>query len=496
MPRIRSSGGIALIAALVAGCGTATATPKAQEPIPSEPTLIDSVDPADVPGLTMHTVTEGETAGLHAHAVYPSVSDAPLLTEKLHRTINEELRSFNQANKGQTVGPHPEFNVDWQLPTVSTQVLGVNLNIGRTVDSHWSEERTTVWYDRVDKRVIDSVGLLKDKAALGEFARLARERLSRTNSGITPEAITADAKLFDSLAFNRRGDLVAEFDDRQVRTAPLGRVAVAVPAAKLRGLLSPTGERAQRSAVELGAGIDHRAERMAKYKEYAALPPAQSAAYGSVDCTKVKCVALTYDDGPGPGTGRLLDTLNAQRARATFFAVGTNSIAHTALLRRIMREGHLVGDHTWSHRDLTTLDDSRMGDQFGRAQCTLGRAIGRHPGLVRPPYGAVNDRVPPVAKQYRLALVRWNVDAKDLETRDPKAVADRVVSQTRPGSIVLMHDVGGTAEKATPEILRRLRDKGYTFVTVPELYGEAGMQPGQVYDSGAGPRSVVSASGS
>ncbi|MEU1735081.1 polysaccharide deacetylase family protein [Streptosporangium sp. NPDC020145] len=454
------------------------------------------MDPADVPGLTMHTVTEGETGGLRAHAVYPSVSDAPRLTERLHRTITEHLRSFNQANRGgtETGRPGPEFNVDWQLPTVSTQMMGVNLTIGRTVDSRWSEEHTTVWYDRVDRRVLDSADLLKDKAALGELARLTRDQLGRSGSGIDPEAITADARLFDSLAFNRRGDLVAEFDDQQVGAASLSRVAV--PAAKVKGLLSPAGERAQRSAVEFGAGVDHRAERMAKYKEYAALPVAESTAYGSVDCAKVKCVALTYDDGPGPGTGKLLDALNAQRARATFFAVGTNSIAHTALLRRIMREGHLVGDHTWSHRDLTTLDDSRMGDQFGRAQCTLGRAVGRHPGLVRPPYGAVNDRVPPVARQYRLALVRWNVDAKDLQTRDPKAVADRVVSQTRPGSIVLMHDVGGTAAKATPEILRRLRDKGYTFVTVPELYGKAGMKPGEVYDSGEGPREMISADGS
>ncbi|MFD0885350.1 hypothetical protein ACFQ08_12410, partial [Streptosporangium algeriense] len=247
MPKIRFSGGIALIAVLAAGCGTATATPRAQEPIPSEPTLIDSVDPADVPGLTMHTLTEGETGGLRAHAVYPSVSDAPRLTEKLRRTITEHLRSFNQANKGGQADESgqagtsagPEFNVDWQLPTVSAQALGVSLIIGRTVDSHWSEERTTVWYDRVDKRVLDSAGLLRDEAALGELTRLTREQLSRSSSGIAPETITADARLFDSMAFNRRGDLVAEFDDPQVGTARLSRVAV--PAAKVKGLLSPAG---------------------------------------------------------------------------------------------------------------------------------------------------------------------------------------------------------------------------------------------------------------
>nr|BFE85761.1 hypothetical protein GCM10020093_083620 [Planobispora longispora] len=169
-----------------------------------------------------------------------------------------------------------------------------------------------------------------------------------------------------------------------------------------------------------------------------------------MDCARAKCVALTYDDGPGPGTGALLDVLAEHGARATFFAVGTNAAAQPDLLRRMSREGHLVANHTWSHRDLTSLPTSKIAYQLGRAQEAITRATGQAPTLMRPPYGATDEKVAEVAAEMGLSVIRWSVDPADLRDPDPGSVARRAVAEAEPGAIILMHDVRRTAADATP----------------------------------------------
>ncbi|ACZ83685.1 polysaccharide deacetylase family protein [Streptosporangium roseum] len=447
--------------------------------------MINYVDPSRVQGLSVRTMNGGDTGDRRVHVTYPSIDDAPRLSEKIRRTVTERLDRFIRDTSMNTALPHPEFNVDWQLAAASDQVVGVRLRTGESLGAGWSESRTTVWYDRVDRRALDSTALLRDGSALAELARIVRESLNDRGSPVDPRAVRPDAELFDSLSFNPHGELVVEFDDYQVSGGPLGRVAVAVPAAEVAPLLSATGLRAQRAAAGTARtsppmGSDESIEAASTVKL-----PARSSKAGSVDCARVKCVALTYDDGPGPDTGRLLDILAGADARATFFSVGSNAAARPELLRRMRQEGHLVANHTWSHRDLTSLSTSRIADQIDRTQYTITQTIWQVPTLVRPPYGASSVQVASVARRLGLSVVRWSVDTEDRRDRDPGAIADRAVSRARPGAIVLMHDVHGATVDAAPEILRRLKEKGYTFVTVPELYGSRGMEPGRTYDSAA-----------
>ncbi|SFJ92614.1 Peptidoglycan/xylan/chitin deacetylase, PgdA/CDA1 family [Streptosporangium canum] len=485
MPKLRFIGGIALVAATVAGCGVAIPSPAEEDPLPSEPTMINYVDPSQVQGLSVRNMNGGDTGDRRVHVAYPSVDDAPRLSEKIRRTVTERLDRFTRDTSMNTALPHPEFNVDWQLAAASDQVIGVRLRTGESLGAGWAESRTTVWYDRVDRRALDSSALLRGDSALTELARIVRESLTGKGSRVDPRAIRPDAELFDSLSFNPRGELVVEFDDYQVAGESLGRVAVAVPAAEVAPLLSATGLRAQRAAAERARtsppmGPDESIKAANTIK-----PPARSSKAGSVDCARVKCVALTYDDGPGPDTGRLLDTLARAGARATFFSAGSNAAARPELLWRMRQEGHLVANHTWSHRDLTSLSSSRIADQLDRAQYTIAQATWQVPTLMRPPYGASSVQVAAVARRLGLSVVRWSVDTEDLRDRDPGAIAGRAVSQARPGAIILMHDVHGATVDAAPEIVRRLREKGYTLVTVPELYGSRGMEPGRTYDSAA-----------
>ncbi|WP_406319162.1 polysaccharide deacetylase family protein [Streptosporangium sp. NBC_01639] len=485
MPKLRFTGGIALIAAIATGCGMTAPSPLAEHPLPSDPTMINYVDPSRVHGLNIQELGKNEHDARRVHITYPSIDDAPRLTEKLRRTVAEHLGRFDKHATADPTRSHPEFNVDWQLAAASNQVIGVRLRIGESLATGWSEERTTVWYDRVNRRALDSGALLKDGSALAELSRLVRAGLSDQGSRVNPHAVGTDPKTFDSLSFNPHGELVVEFDDAQLTAAPLGRVAVAVPASEARPLLSATGLRAQQAATETPETPPAMGSTEAIKAADTTKLPAQSSKAGSVDCAKAKCVALTYDDGPGPETGRLLDILAHKGARATFFVVGSNATAHPELLRRMRQEGHLVANHTWSHRDLTAMPISKIADQLNRGQYAITQAIWQVPTLVRPPYGASDPQVASVARGLGLSVVRWNVDADDLRPTDPKVIADRAVSGARPGAIILMHDVHGSTVDATPEILRRLQAKGYTLVTVPELYGSRGMDPGKTYDSAA-----------
>ncbi|SNS86246.1 Peptidoglycan/xylan/chitin deacetylase, PgdA/CDA1 family [Streptosporangium subroseum] len=196
-------------------------------------------------------------------------------------------------------------------------------------------------------------------------------------------------------------------------------------------------------------------------------PPARP-----VNCRQIKCVALTFDDGPGPYTGLLLDILVKYQARATFFVLGRMvAVDHRDSLYRMVAEGHEVGNHTWDHLDLTGLPEAEIIHQLRRTQEIVRHAIGFEMTLMRPPYGSTNTRVTDVSRREGLAQVLWNVDTVDWRDRRASIVTERA-ADVEPGSIVLMHDIYPSTVMAVPRLLNELTAKGYTFVTIPELYGE------------------------
>ncbi|GAA2212654.1 hypothetical protein GCM10009850_081160 [Nonomuraea monospora] len=510
MHKSRFFSGIALLALSASGCGLAVASPERDVVVPAEPTLIDFVDPATVIGLSTKTLTEGDSAGSrYVHINYPEFAGATALNRELRDQANRQLKSFEARTRdAEPVSPRPELNVDWQLAAASPEAVAVRLRTGEFQGESWANSTRTFWFDPHTREATGSTGLLAGRAALVRLAGLVREQLAergdQAEEQLTEHEDQAKEQLkerrdqteeqlkergdqtereggdkFDSMAFNRRGDLVVEFDDCQVGPCSLGRVAVAVPAGRVAPLLSELGRQAQRSARE------NRAQGGDKPSFTPTTDPdAVSNRAGSVDCAKVKCVALTFDDGPGPYTGRLLDLLRRERARATFFVVGSNATAQPALVRRMSTEGHLVGNHTWAHRDLSKQGSSKITDTLGKTGDVVSGIIGQLPTLVRPPYGAVSQQVGNVAREMGLSLVTWDVDTDDQNGGKAGDIADRAVREAHPGAIILMHDIHRETVDAVPDILKRLRGKGYSFVTVPELYGSAGMQAGRLYRSG------------
>ncbi|WP_233511117.1 polysaccharide deacetylase family protein [Actinomadura craniellae] len=201
----------------------------------------------------------------------------------------------------------------------------------------------------------------------------------------------------------------------------------------------------------------------------------------NIDCTVVKCIALTFDDGPMPGTAKLLNTLAAHKARATFFVVGVNVAAYPDLVRRAVAEGHEIGNHSWSHADLGRSSKGKVRSEIGRTQDAVRRAIGRPPDLFRPPYGSTDGQVAAIARQNGLPQIIWSVDTFDWRDRNSRVVERRAVREAHRGAIILMHDIHRTSVSAVPHILEALARKGYVFVTVSELYSGQTLSPGTKY---------------
>jgi peptidoglycan-N-acetylglucosamine deacetylase len=198
------------------------------------------------------------------------------------------------------------------------------------------------------------------------------------------------------------------------------------------------------------------------------------------DCLVLRCVALTFDDGPGPYTTRLLATLAAAKVHATFFVIGESARDFPNEVRAEQAQGEQVGDHSWSHPQLTHLDDLQVADQFNRTADEIATLDGQRPTLIRPPYGAVNQRVNTILGTQGAPEILWSVDTLDWLHRDPDSVYTRAMAGVRPGSIILMHDIHPTTVDAVPRLIDALKAQGYTFVTVSQLYGGT-LEPGKVY---------------
>lgn len=201
-----------------------------------------------------------------------------------------------------------------------------------------------------------------------------------------------------------------------------------------------------------------------------------------VDCSKVKCVALTFDGGPSAPTPKLLDVLKEEKVHATFFLQGKgHTEKYPQTIRRMAAEGHEVGNHTWSHKDLTKLNEKQILAEIERVQDDIKNATGKAPRLMRPPHGTTNDDVSKTLKKFGLSQILWSVTAKDFATTDTALIKKRVLDQTHRDGIILLHERYAGTIPAVPGIIKDLRKQGYTFVTVPQLMSPATPQPGKVY---------------
>ena len=188
--------------------------------------------------------------------------------------------------------------------------------------------------------------------------------------------------------------------------------------------------------------------------------------------TQHRELALTFDDGPGPYTLRLLRVLRRMHTPATFFEVGVGLQYFHAGTSAIARLGYPIGDHTWSHPDMAQLSRAQQQAQLLRQSHGIERYGASFPRMFRPPYGDWNATTLQLLRSDHMLMVLWSLDTDDWQLPGVTTIVQRVLHGAKPGTIVLMHDAGGNRSEtiaALPKVIRGLRARGYKLVTVPQL---------------------------
>ncbi|MFI5686662.1 polysaccharide deacetylase family protein [Streptomyces sp. NPDC051636] len=254
---------------------------------------------------------------------------------------------------------------------------------------------------------------------------------------------------------------------KTTRRAPRFRLTVTTAAAACLAL-----------ALSGCADADTTAPSAARAKAAAGAP----ARFGTVDCREAKCIALTFDAGPSENSARLLDILKEKKVPATFFLLGKRHMEkYPELVKRMAAEGHEVASHTWDHKILNRISPEQIREELRRPNEAIERLTGHRPTLMRPPQGRTNATVHRISREMGLAEVLWSVTAKDYTTTDSALITKRVLAQASRDGIILLHDIYQGTVPAVPGIIDALKERGYVFVTVPQLLAPGKAEPGKVY---------------
>ncbi|MCL2397596.1 MAG: polysaccharide deacetylase family protein [Defluviitaleaceae bacterium] len=197
-------------------------------------------------------------------------------------------------------------------------------------------------------------------------------------------------------------------------------------------------------------------------------------------------IALTFDDGPhGVHTPALLDGLKERGIPATFFLLGSYAERHPALVQRMYDEGHLIGNHSYSHPVLTWINRQNAIEELEKTSDIIESITGSRPRVLRPPYGEKDDAILELARQMDMSVILWSVDPRDWAYRNATTVRNNILNHTSDGSIILLHDIWESSVEAALSIVDTFVERGYAFVTVEELFAINAMdlEAGQVYRS-------------
>ena len=240
-------------------------------------------------------------------------------------------------------------------------------------------------------------------------------------------------------------------------------------------------------AVKIGEATDD------TWKTIAEQDPSPSLAVPGETYDYGRRIALTFDDGPDPNvTPAILDVLSEHHLKATFFVLGYEAARNPQILRRIVQEGHTLGNHTFDHANLADLNVRQMREEMTSTQEAVDRALGYHypMTLMRPPYGApyLSDQhmlplFQRVMEEQRAYPVMWTVDSRDWELDGHvDSVAENVRASTdKEGGVILLHDTHESTAEALPQIITQYAAAGFSFTTVREMLADKyGVEPDSI----------------
>jgi peptidoglycan/xylan/chitin deacetylase (PgdA/CDA1 family) len=191
-------------------------------------------------------------------------------------------------------------------------------------------------------------------------------------------------------------------------------------------------------------------------------------------------IALTYDDGPSMYTQELLDVLKDNNSAATFFVLGLQVNKNKEVIYRMIQEGNQVGNHSFDHKRLTTLNDEELYNQVNNTDNLVYETALYKPYVIRPPYGSTSEDL---MKKLQKPIIKWSIDTRDWESRDAETINQIILDNVKDGDIILMHDIYKSSLEASKTVIPELINRGYQLVTVSEMseYREVTLKAGKSY---------------
>lgn len=210
-------------------------------------------------------------------------------------------------------------------------------------------------------------------------------------------------------------------------------------------------------------------------------PTPTPSASAEPDCRKLKCIALTYDDGPSTLTPQLLKAFTDRKATATLFMLGNAAETYPETVRKAHQQDFEIANHTYDHKPINELSDEKVAWEVSKTNKVLAKITGETPTLMRPPYAARTTRTDRVVGRNGLAVVVWNNSPEDwvASNQSAEAITRLTLQRSSRNSIILMHDIHPWTVDAAPAIIDGLHKQGYTLVTVSQLLGST--KPGTVH---------------
>ncbi|MBW3084005.1 hypothetical protein KEM60_00188 [Austwickia sp. TVS 96-490-7B] len=421
---------------------------------------------------------------LPASVRWPGLTGAADLDRTLADWAKGEFDRFLRSHKPSANNP-PELSAFAVPILASGDVVGVRSETGLFGSGTHSQISHRTWYADTKSRQVWGATQLFDKDKLGDVWRLMMTSLTQSGHSPTTTKVKVDDTVRD-MWFTDQGAVVMSLDQGTVLPLADGVKTVVLARKDTDPLLSAAGKQVRDATTK--PTVYHPTSPTSgstttpgNSTPNGAISPTPSGTptpvKNSTDCAVAKCVALTFDDGPGPQTNQLLDTLEHAGVKATFFVVGQSVAAAPEVVRREIAMGMAVGNHTWDHRQLTELNAVKQQNEVDRTNQLLQSIIGTSPTMMRPPYGAFNAKTRALGS----SIVLWDVDTEDWKNRNTAVTTRRALATARNGSIILMHDVHPSTINAVPGIIAGLKQRGFTLVTVPELLGT--MTPGKAYFS-------------
>ena len=359
---------------------------------------------------------------------YPVTSNN-ILNDAISSYVNKIYRKFKaEENKYEK----PELNISYIYKEAGENIISVSLNTEICTDKITNKIKTFN-YDKKNNKFLTMEDIVDNLEALDYDIKKAlllkyQEADMDFLSNITYDYFTIDNE-----------NLTLYFNPAELKTNKNETIYLDIPLNSIKLLIDIDNEKDDNTYISI------------KKK--------------NIDYDK-KVVALTFDDGPSKYTESILNILKANNACATFFVVGNKVEFYSEEIKRMLKEGSEIGNHSYDHKWLNRLSKEEFQAEINKTQGAIKKITGFTPKLFRPTYGGYSDKL----KTYTdLTFVLWDVDSADWKVKNNKKILNNIIPNVKDGSIILMHDNHSYATKALADIIKWLKDEGYQFVTVSEL---------------------------